>query len=254
MNILLENPCPDTQKTFVNAGNTLGVQIKTTYNRIQTLAIVKAENIQAMIICRDAESQATPDANTTLKRIVSCPVLILSTDNAPLLNNENNSITLGVDGILPNSMDANFIVTALRAYLTSTQKQNAPNVTKLVSSFPKEGDYNFDNFLLNPAQFRLHTQNGRAIKLPLTEFLLLEWFVRHPRHTFRRYELCEMLKTHGFTPSEPAINTKVLRLRKKMKPHANNPAFIRTVHGVGYICDTDVELCNVKPLSEKREG
>ena len=254
MNILLENPCSDTHKTFVNAGNTLGAKIKTTFNRTQTLAIAQAENIQAMIICRDVRSQASPDANTTLKRIVSCPILILSTDNAPLLNNENTSVALGVDGILPHSMDANYIATALRPYLARTSAEDAPNVTRFDPCSPKEGDYNFDNFSLNPAQFRLHTQNGRTIKLPLTEFLLLEWFIRHPRHTFRRYELCEMLKTHGFTPSEPAINTKVLRLRKKMTPHASNPDFIRTVHGVGYICDTDVKLCNVKPLSEKQEG
>ena len=81
------------------------------------------------------------------------------------------------------------------------------------------------------------TVTGREIETSLTEFRLLEFLVRHPGRVFSREELLAMLGRNRRHVTPRAIDVYVRRLRAKIEPMPDSPAFLRTVRGAGYRMD-----------------
>jgi two-component system response regulator ChvI len=75
---------------------------------------------------------------------------------------------------------------------------------------------------------------GRAVRLTVTEFLLLEALARRPGHVKSRDQLLEAAYPHDTSASDRTIDSHVKRLRRKFQDV--DPAFdaIESVYGAGY--------------------
>jgi two-component system response regulator ChvI len=80
---------------------------------------------------------------------------------------------------------------------------------------------------------------GRAVRLTVTEFLLLEALARRPGHVKSRDQLLTAAYPHDTTASDRTIDSHVKRLRRKFQDA--DPAFdaIESVYGAGYRLRTD---------------
>jgi len=121
----------------------------------------------------------------------------------------------------------------------------------------------FRNFLLAPkAQLRRHEQyaerdsaeqsvitigsmvvniecrtvllNGQTIDLTAREFDLLAELVKHPGRVYTRSQLLDLVWGYGHDGYEHTVNCHINRLRAKIEKNQSEPAYILTVHGVGY--------------------
>jgi DNA-binding response OmpR family regulator len=92
----------------------------------------------------------------------------------------------------------------------------------------------FGPWALCPQRRDLRHADGRHLPLPLREFDLLLFLLRHPAQVFSRAELLEKVWGEGFDGFEHTVNSHINRLRQKIEADAQNPAWIRTVWGVGY--------------------
>jgi two-component system, OmpR family, response regulator ChvI len=75
---------------------------------------------------------------------------------------------------------------------------------------------------------------GTAVRLTVTEFLLLEALARRPGHVKTRDQLLQAAYPHDTTASDRTIDSHVKRLRRKFQDA--DPAFdaIESVYGAGY--------------------
>ncbi|HSR50428.1 MAG TPA: response regulator transcription factor, partial [Acidobacteriota bacterium] len=72
---------------------------------------------------------------------------------------------------------------------------------------------------------------GHPIELTISEFQLLECFLRNPERVLTRRQLLAEIGSGAPKISSRTIDTHVYRLRRKLPL---NETFIRTVRGVGY--------------------
>jgi two-component system response regulator MprA len=73
----------------------------------------------------------------------------------------------------------------------------------------------------------------RALELTVTEFNLLELFLRNPRQVLRRSLIYDRVWGYDFGPDSHALDVYVGYLRRKTE-NGDRPRLIQTVRGVGY--------------------
>jgi DNA-binding response OmpR family regulator len=88
-------------------------------------------------------------------------------------------------------------------------------------------------FFLDPARRRLEV-DGRAVDVTTLEFDLLLFLAGHPGRVFSRDQLLEQVWGRDRVVDPRSIDSLVSRLRKKVEPDPENPAFIQTIWGSGY--------------------
>jgi two-component system, OmpR family, response regulator len=75
-------------------------------------------------------------------------------------------------------------------------------------------------------------RNGQPITLTATEFNLLRYFMRNPRHVLSKAQILDNVWHYDFGGDPNVVETYVSYLRKKLDVHG--PSLIHTVRGVGY--------------------
>ena len=98
----------------------------------------------------------------------------------------------------------------------------------------------FDRWVLNVAQRELVGEDGVAIPLSTTEFLLLSALLNHPRMVLSRDQLLDLTRGRSASPFDRSIDNQVSRLRKKVEADPKEPVLIKTVWGGGYMLTADV--------------
>jgi DNA-binding winged helix-turn-helix (wHTH) protein len=91
---------------------------------------------------------------------------------------------------------------------------------------------------IDPAS-RTVVQDGRSVQLTRREFDLLLFLCEHPRRVFSRDQLLSHVWGYEWAGGSRTVDVHVRRLRIKLGP--DNPV-VRTVHGVGYRLDDDLDV------------
>jgi two-component system alkaline phosphatase synthesis response regulator PhoP len=78
---------------------------------------------------------------------------------------------------------------------------------------------------------------GALQELTNREFLLLEYLIRHPGEVLTRERLLEENWGYEVHPTTRTVDNHVLRLRKHIEPDPENPTYLKTVRGGGYLFD-----------------
>jgi two-component system alkaline phosphatase synthesis response regulator PhoP len=82
-------------------------------------------------------------------------------------------------------------------------------------------------------------KNGELQDLTNREFRLLEYFVRHPGELLTRDRLLDEIWGYETYPTTRTVDSHILRLRKHIEPEPENPCYIKTIRGAGYLFDVD---------------
>ena len=78
------------------------------------------------------------------------------------------------------------------------------------------------------------TVGDRQIKLSATEFKLLLFLAERPKKIFNREQLLDMVWGSDVYVEPRTVDVHIRRLRAKIEHDPNNPAYIKTMRGVGY--------------------
>ncbi|ALV94123.1 MULTISPECIES: quorum sensing response regulator transcription factor QseB [Pantoea] len=142
------------------------------------------------------------------------PVLILTARDA--LDQRVQGLQLGADDYLCKPFALSEVAARLQALIRRRHGQLQPEL--------KHG-----KVVLAPASHSVWLE-GEAISLKSRELALLELFMRNPGRVLTRSQLEEKLYNWDDDVSSNAVEVHIHHLRKKL-----GSAFIRTVHGVGYM-------------------
>ena len=81
-------------------------------------------------------------------------------------------------------------------------------------------------------------RDGQPVDVTITEFKLLDVFVRHPGRVLSRQQLLDAVWGHGFILSDRAVDNHIVNLRRKLEAIPTEPRHIVSVRGLGYRLDT----------------
>ena len=94
-----------------------------------------------------------------------------------------------------------------------------------------------ENFTVDPATMSC-TVEGRMVSLKSKEFALLSCLYEHKNTIVTKEKLFDEVWGDSFY-SDSTLNVHIRRLREKIESDPNEPKFIKTVWGTGYILETD---------------
>jgi DNA-binding response OmpR family regulator len=156
------------------------------------------------------------------------PILMLSARGEDI--DRIIGLEVGADDYLAKPFNPRELSARVKAILRRTQELN-----KAVSFSNASAEiFRFGQFQVNLTTSSV-SRNGDQVNLTAGEFSLLEAFVQHPNRVLSRDHLIELIKGYERSPYDRSIDVRVTRLRKKLETNPDQPQYIRTVWGRGYI-------------------
>lgn len=150
----------------------------------------------------------------------ACGILILT--GRAHVSDRVMGLELGADDYVLKPFEPRELVARVRSIVRRREGSEAP--ARQIAEF---GGWRF-----NLANNRLMAPNGEEHALSTAESELLKVFVNHPNRILQREKL---MGSRDLAPTDRAIDVRISRLRRKLEPDADSPAFIKTVYGAGYL-------------------
>jgi two-component system response regulator MprA len=146
----------------------------------------------------------------------SVPILMLTARGA--VGDRVAGLDAGADDYLVKPFALEELLARLRALLRRTGSGN--------------GRLAFADLSLDPGTREVY-RGERQLELTVTEFNLLELFLRNPRQVLRRSLIYDRVWGYDFGPDSHALDVYVGYLRRKLEADGE-PRLIHTVRGIGY--------------------
>lgn len=76
--------------------------------------------------------------------------------------------------------------------------------------------------------------NNTELTLTTTEYNLLQLLIKHPKQTFTKESLYQLIWGKDYISDDNTLNVHISKLRKKLEHIGNQAPYIDTVWGIGY--------------------
>jgi two-component system, OmpR family, alkaline phosphatase synthesis response regulator PhoP len=155
------------------------------------------------------------------RRGVDAPILMLTARGQVI--DKVVGFKLGADDYLTKPFEMPELMARLEALLRRRRSGAQPG-----------GDtYRFGDIVVDFRRAEV-TRGGQPIDLSAREFKLLRYFIEHRGATVSRDELLAQVWGYDETPMTRTVDVHVAGLRQKIEANPKSPAYVLTVHGLGY--------------------
>lgn len=169
-----------------------------------------------------------------IRRTSALPIILLTA-----VAEETDRIVgleLGADDYVTKPFSPRELLARIRAVLRrSRTAADAP-----AGDAPRR--YRFEGYLLDPARGRLLDPAGGPVALGTAEFRLLQAFAARPGMVLSRDQLLDITAGRSAQVFDRSIDNLVSRLRRRIEPDPQNPTFVKTIWGDGYMFAVPVEV------------
>ncbi|HEX9195894.1 MAG TPA: response regulator transcription factor [Azonexus sp.] len=161
------------------------------------------------------------EAMQRVRGLSPCGILILT--GRAHVSDRVMGLELGADDYMLKPFEPRELVARVRSILRRHEA---------ASSYQGRQVAEFAGWRFNLANNALHTPGGEEHLLSTSEADLLKIFVSNPNRILQREQL---MGTRDLAPTDRSIDVRISRLRRKLEPDQDSPAFIKTVYGAGYL-------------------
>jgi two-component system phosphate regulon response regulator OmpR len=157
-----------------------------------------------------------------LRALSDVPIIMLSARGDDI--DRIIGLETGADDYMPKPFNPRELLARIRAVLRRRIQVAPPAITSI----------SFGCYQLN---LDTHTLTREDVRIELTtgEFTLLRIFAQHPNKVLSRDTLVSLVQGDERMPFDRSIDVRVTRLRRKIEPDPEQPGYIRTVWGTGYL-------------------
>jgi DNA-binding response OmpR family regulator len=184
---------------------------------------------------------------TQIRELTNCPLLLVSKRDETAT--KVIGLELGADDYIEKPFDKQELLARIKASLrrhyevpetTGHDDKNNKEHDTLSGAMPPHEFFKFGKWLLDTQKFMLVHEDGHEVELTRGEFDLLKLFVKAPGRVLSREQLFEFAKDDDYESYDRAIDIQVSRLRKKLGDDPKTPNLIKTMHGAGYMFNSEV--------------
>lgn len=162
-----------------------------------------------------------------IREYTNAPVIVVSGKND--LVDKVIGLEMGADDYVSKPFQMKELSTRIKAqlrrYKTPGLQQDAQATTKI----------SFGSWVLDRARMQAYTKDGASADLTVKEFRLLETFALCPNQVLSREQLLDKSRENDMNVTDRAIDTQIVRIRKKIGDDGTCPQVIRAIRGVGYM-------------------
>lgn len=160
-----------------------------------------------------------------LRKKTDVPIIFITSRDAP--HEVALGLGIGGDDYIKKPFNPVEVVARVRAQLRRFRKQGSLQEDK--PSILAFGDLRINLFD--------HTveMKGERVELTVKEYNLLVFLAQNPNRYFSSDQLIDAVWNHPGSISEKALMTHISNLRKKLGDDPDNPRYIATLKGVGYM-------------------
>jgi two-component system phosphate regulon response regulator OmpR len=138
-------------------------------------------------------------------------------------------LEMGADDYLPKPFNPRELVARIHAVLRRQTPVEIPGAPSQEAGVVNFGPFSFD------LGSRTLSRDGERVNLTTGEFSVLKVLVRHPRVPLSREKLMLLARGREYGAFDRSLDVQISRLRKLIEPDPQNPRYIQTVWGVGYV-------------------
>lgn len=157
------------------------------------------------------------------------PIMILTGRDG--VNDRLAGLDVGADDYLTKSVDPAELLLRVRNLLRRSALPCSAGAQRPGS---EENVIRFDGWVVDPKGYTLTSPDGRDITMTPGEFRVLGALLKNRGRVLSRDQLLDAITGHEDAPSDRMIDAFVSRIRKKIEKDPRQPAYIKTVTGVGY--------------------
>lgn len=162
---------------------------------------------------------AGEDICRTIRKDSDIPIIILTAKSDE--EDRIRGLGMGADDYVVKPFSPRELVARVKALLRRTKWKE-----EVIS-------FNNGDLVINSSSFEVK-KAGRTIQLTPTEFKLLQCLANHPEQVFTRLQLVNAILGYDFEGYDRTIDAHIKNIRHKIEDDPRNPAYIKTVYGVGY--------------------
>ncbi len=172
-----------------------------------------------------------------VRALSKCGIVILT--GRAHISDRVMGLELGADDYILKPFEPRELVARVRSILRRQENTEGSPIRQVAE---------FSGWRFNFGNNTLHAPNGAEHVLSTSEAELLKVFVSNPNRILQREQL---MGSRDLAPTDRSIDVRISRLRRKLEPDAQSPAFIKTVYGAGYLFLATVNWKNEANLTNQ---
>ena len=190
--------------------------VKNAYSGTEALTIIKNDNIDLILL--DLMLPGI-DGEDIIKKInKTIPIIVISAKTSPI-----DKAKVLLDG-------ANDYIT--KPFYHEEVLARIESVLRRCSESPQT-EYSFKDIRINVDDHKVLV-NNTELTLTTTEYNLLQLLIKHPKQTFTKESLYQLIWGKDYISDDNTLNVHISKLRKKLEHIGNQAPYIDTVWGIGY--------------------
>ena len=198
-----------------------GYRVLVAYDGLEALELARRKRPDLILLDLMLPEMNGLDVCRILQAESEVPIIMLTaktTDEDKLIGLE-----LGADDYVTKPFNPREVVARVRAVLRRADRESPQGPTEM----------RFADLVIDGRCHEVRMQ-GKVVDLTPTEFRLLEVLAGEPGRVYTRLELLDQVFGYDFEGFERTVDVHVKNLRKKIEPDPKQPAYVKTVYGVGY--------------------
>ena len=196
-----------------------GFKVSVTYNGKDALAKFREENPDLIILDLMLPEISGWDVCREIRKESRVPIIMLTARDE--LTDKLIGLEIGADDYMTKPFEAKELVARAKVQLRRSEHTPASEPVLVIDRLEID------------TERRLVKMDGENIDLTATEFDILANLAASPGRVFSRMQILDKLG-EAYEGYERTIDSHIKNLRKKIEPDPEAPAYILTVHGVGY--------------------
>ena len=222
-NILAVDDEPKILEVVASFLENRGFNVFTAVNGAQALEIFNKENISLVILDLMLPDVSGEEVCKIIRRKSRVPIIMLTAKVGE--NNLLEGLQNGADDYITKPFSLKELQARMEAILRRVGDGLVPLTAK--NSF-RDGD------LIVDFEKGIIRKKLKEVRLTPIELRILATVIKYPGKIFSRGELIDIALSYEFEGYDRVIDTHIKNLRQKIEDDPKSPAYILTVHGLGY--------------------